>query len=148
MNCIKLIKSVIAVLAVAFTTGCSDYITSTDSSSNTSASVSAPVKHAGTMEVYCRLKPFKSVTIDRENTTLERFYSVRVNEESNDINDTYQASVCGKISISGDSEVSTQTLNCINTGFDVSSITIENKSSELLDLHVTVTGKLKPIDTK
>lgn len=148
MKTLKMLKAAILIVVIAITTGCSDQLTSTGVMEQNSSVNDASKIHAATHYEQIRLKPNRSFTFDGNNTSLSRFYSVRVEEIGSNQNDDRSENVCNKISVFSASSADDRIFQCTESGFDVSGITIQNNSSEMLDLMVTVTGKLKDKLTK
>ncbi|MBK9331529.1 MAG: hypothetical protein IPM96_03750 [Ignavibacteria bacterium] len=138
----KTLKSVTAALLVSILAviyGCSDYVTSGPDASSVSKNVQNPVsKHNGTVEVFIKLKPFKSHTIYNYDIDLKEFHSLRV--ENSEDGDNSKNTVCRDLQIYSGFSDKEKSLSCSASGIKANEITLKNTGHRMLNLKVTLTS--------
>ena len=148
----KKIKSVITAIAVftfAILTGCSESSDNPQMFDSAIKESSSSLDKTEKLDVYVKLKPGRSVTFDRENTSLSKFYSIDVNEAFRNESDEIQREICRDLYVAGDyTEYDGMILGCRSYGLDMIRLFVQNRSDKMLDLHIIITGKLKDPDKK
>lgn len=148
MKTLKIFVAAVLMTVIAIITGCSDQITSNGLTDNSNSVDKTPGKHASSFEMYVRIKPFHTFRIDESNTSLSRFNSLRVVDPNPSAVDINNPGVCDDLLIFSESAKDDRIITCNETGLDVADLEIQNYSSKMIDLKVTVTGKLKEKLTK
>lgn len=149
MKKIKSVITVIAVFSFAILTGCSESSDNPQMFDSAIKESSSSLDKTEKLDVYVKLKPGRSVTFDRENTSLSKFYSIDVNEAFRNESDEIQREICRDLYVAGDyTEYDGIILGCRSYGLDMIRLFVQNRSDKMLDLHIIITGKLKDPDKK
>lgn len=146
MKTLKTFQTLFLMIILSILTGCSDQITSsgeTGSSEKGEEVISAsslPIKLpvVPTFRAQVRLKPFRTYTFDLFSTGFDRLYSIDIDNIPVKSEDKDLVFDCSKIAVYSLSNGSL--LDCHSSGIDVKEITVENKSSDFLDLEVSIRG--------
>lgn len=158
MKTLKMFIPVLAVLILSIITGCSEVTDPVSSSGNTSEnnenSVTVSVPLAPAFQTYIRLKPHRAYTFNISNTGLSKITgidieNVTVNPSSDSpalVNESlpipvpiYNVFDCEDLSVYGSTK-DDLLIGCHTRGFDLKKITVENVSSRMLDLKVSLYG--------
>ncbi|MBK8981731.1 MAG: hypothetical protein IPM38_05260 [Ignavibacteria bacterium] len=139
MKTLKSVTAALLVSVIAVIYGCSDYVTSGPDASSVSKNVHNPVsKHNGTVEVYIKLKPFKSHTIYNYELDFKEIHSLRV--ENTEDNDNTKDQVCRDLLIYSGFSDKEKSLSCSESGIKANEITFKNTGYKMLSLKVTLTS--------
>jgi hypothetical protein len=158
MKTLKMFQAVLVILVISILVGCSDQLTAPiDQANNKSGGIRTPVtsvsKTQEILPIYSYstqigLKQFRSYTFNVSNTGLAKFTGIDVENLSIDPNEDKIALSCQDIAITGDTKSDVK-ISCHSRGFEARQLTIQNLSSHLLVLRVSLYGiKLNQISTR
>lgn len=153
MNALKMFKAVLVILVLSILTGCSDQITSTAYETNGRGGSEKPLlKVTGaedsrqnvvpvipTFRTYLKLKPHRSYTFNLSNTGFSKFTSIDIENLTAKSEIDRVSNDCQNLAIYGEIK-SDVTLSCHSHSFNFKQITVENLSSRMLELDVTLLG--------
>ncbi len=137
----KTVKSVLAVFIfsiISVIAGCSDQVVSTDSSAGGQSKMFAESMQERRLYATIKIKPGRSYQFNKTNTGYSRFIGIDVvNRNSDPLIDGIQPE-CEGILIHTDNNSNDYQIDCHGRGFISKTITIENTSTHMLDLNVTL----------
>ncbi len=151
MSNLKIFKTAIVIFVVSLLAGCSDQLTSPgsgnfESSNKTKQEAASTVEKSITKDQYFRiqikLKPHRAYIFNVSNTNFYAINSIDVQNLSLDPNSDRYLNKCQDIIVYG-STTDDVLLNCHSTGLNLKEIVVENISSKMLDLNVTLGGLKK-----
>jgi ABC-type phosphate transport system substrate-binding protein len=149
MNASKMFKAALVILAISILVGCSDQLTSPqDSLSNNSGGIGT-TKFNGSetqdriaenaFSTTMKLKPGQSYTFNVSNTGLAKFTAIDVVDLSIKPNEDKYAQDCYGISVFGDTKDDIA-VSCHSSGFEFKNLTVQNSSSGILGLRISLYG--------
>lgn len=160
MKTSKIYQAVVVVLAFSVLVGCRDQITSSgESESSIKENEKDVISPADENLVFnqafntqIKLKPFRSYTFNVSNAGFDQFNSIYIENLSMDRHNDKFPSQCQNLFVYGNTFHECIILGCDNKGFEAKEITIENLSSRMIDLKVSLGGIKKkaaiPVDTE
>lgn len=145
----KLIKSAAAFMIAAILAGCNESIPVNTETASAQKESSVSLDNVSDYVEFIRIKPESSYTFNSDNTSFSKIYSVNVIDPYQISDDANGKNVCSKLFIYGHkSESESELLSCNSFGKNLNSVIIQNLTGQLVELKVSLRGKLKSKLTK
>lgn len=148
MKTIKMFQTVITIAVLSILAGCSDQfinpeINSKDIAGNESVSNETGSSLDNRYTVQVKLKPYRSFTFNSSNTGLKKINAINAESFSGDYpgnTKSINGKNCQDISVYSNSLLQDNYIDCKSSGLDLKEITVENVSSKMVFVNVTLTG--------